>query len=244
MMAILAVISCMHGTFIQYKRTFVEAFESVKIDKQQMFENVSILRDAVITQKEELMRLMLELETLIQRTVVLETSGFLSADEQTKLAGDPDCDDVKQFDDFQLSNDQIENLYQNYVMHMQNIKQFKSSMFMTMAAIRAKINILEPDLSYEALGLDSEDLEEGETERPPLTVTDASMEKHDQRMTMMTEIEKMMEELRESLEAFYEDFRKMSQIARQMRCVNGHMLELVHGKEKKENFVLYQLAKT
>tara|TARA_B110000483_G_scaffold233192_1_gene301666 strand:+ start:1169 stop:1903 length:735 start_codon:yes stop_codon:yes gene_type:complete len=243
MFAILVVISFMHGTFLQYKHTFIEAFESVNIDKNQIFENVSILRDAVINQKEELMRLMLELETLIQRTVVLETSGFLSADEQTKLAGEPECGDVKQFQDFELSNDQIENLYQNYMMHMQNIKQFKSSMFMTMAAIRSKINMLEPDLSYESLGLDSEDVEEGETENSPLTVTDASMEKHDQRISMMKEIENMMEELRNSLDAFYDDFRKMSQIARQMRCVNGHMLELVHGKEKKENFVLYQLAK-
>ena len=243
MLAILAVISCMHGSFVQYKRTFIETFQEATMDKEQMFQNVSILRDAVITQKEELMQLIMDLDVLVQRTVVLETSGFLSAEEQTKLAGDPECADVRKFNDFELSNDQMDNMYQNYTMHMRNIKQFKSSMFMTMAAIRAKINLLEPDLSYEPLGLDPEDLDEGQTTRPPLTVTDASMEKHDQRISMMTEIEKMVDELRMSLEAFYEDFRKMSQIARQLRCVNNHMLEILHGKEKKENFVLYQLAK-
>ena len=128
-------------------------------------------------------------------------------------------------------------MYHKYMMHIRNIKQFKSGMFMTMAAIRAKINLLEPDLSYEETGLDQA---EGSA---PATPNEVSLQKHEQRFGMMKEIEGMFEDVRATLDAFYEDFRHMSKLARQLKCVNAHMLELIDGKEK-ENFVLYQLTKT
>lgn len=235
MLAILFSVSYMHTLYSSYKQQVLEEFEAEKahIDKQKILENVRILRDSVIKSKGELMMMLMELETLIQRTVVLETSGFLSAKES--VGNEPKCEDVKQFDDFELSNDQIDILYKNYVMYVRNIKQFKSNMFITLAGIRAKVNMLEPDLSYEDIGVEDEDM-------APVSTNEASMEKHDQRLNTMLEIDKMLEDLRGSLASFYTDFRNMSKVARQMRCVNNHMLELTHGKEKKEDFVLYKLA--
>lgn len=242
MLATLVAVSCMHSVYSNYQRTYLEAFRAeesvVTIDREQMMENVRLLRDAVISEKSGLMMLVTELDTLIQRTVVLESSGFLSLSDQTrKTGGEPDCEDVEYINDFELSNEQIETMYQKYMMHMRNIKQFKSGMFMTMAAIRAKINLLEPDLSYE-----EPDLERPEGSAPP-TANEISVHKHEQRFGMMKEIEAMLEDVRASLDAFYEDFRNMSKLARQLKCVNAHMLELIHRKHN-ENFVLYQLTKT
>lgn len=235
MLAILFSVSYMHTVYSSYKQQVLEEFEAQKdyIDKEKILNNVRILRDSVIKSKGELMMLLMELETLIQRTVVLETSGFLAAKE--RAGSEPNCADVKQFDDFELSNDQIDIMYKNYVMYVRNIKQFKSNMFITLAGIRAKVNMLEPDLSYEDIGVEDDNL-------TPVSTNEASMEKHDQRLNTMIEIEQMLDELRVSLASFYTDFRNMAKVARQMRCVNHHMLELVHGKEKKEDFVLYKLA--
>lgn len=235
MLAILFSVSYMHTLYSSYSQKVLEEFEAENayIDKEKLLNNVRILRDSVIKSKGELMMLLMELETLIQRTVVLETSGFLAAKDS--VGTEPNCEDVKQFDDFELSNDQIDIMYKNYVMYVRNIKQFKSNMFITLAGIRAKVNILEPDLSYEDIGVEDESM-------APVSVNEASMEKHDQRLNTMLEIDQMLEELRDSLASFYTDFRNMSKVARQMRCVNNHMLELVHGKDKKEDFVLYKLA--
>lgn len=241
MVLILVALAFLHQAHTDYSRAFVETFtqaESV-LDKAELVQNVNTLRNAVLNNKLELMSFMTDLETLLQRTVVLESADFMVPEtsvSQNSAQQDEhaiDCNDVRKLD-VPMSNEQMADLYGEYVMHMTNIKTFKSNIFLLIAQIRAKVNMLEPDLSSGQ----AEQEEGGEKATP----SDASLERKENSLKEIEGVDEKLRELRKSLDEFYDDYRQMVRVSRQMRCVNNRILDLIHGDAKKENLVLYKIA--
>lgn len=242
MLAVLFMFAVTKSAFADYTRQYVEAFtESTDVDRQQLLRNVNVLRNVVVKDKMTLMQELSALETLLTRTVVIETSDFLvpedsvAATSSTAVTTDAalQCDDVRKHD-VAMSNEQMTMLYEAYLLHMNNIKQFKSNIFLAIAAVRAKVNMLEPDMSVGQL--DPESVEDGVTE------TDASLSKSASRFAQVRDLEASLENIRAMLNAFYDDFRKLTKMARHMRCVNKRVLSLVHGDAKTENLVMYKVV--
>jgi len=243
MFVVLIMFAVTKSAFVDYTRQYVEVFteESTDVDRQQLLRNVNVLRNVVVNDKLELMQELAALETLLTRTVVIETSDFLlpedsvAATSPTAVSTDPavDCQDVRK-QDVPMSNEQMTMLYEAYLLHMSNIKQFKSNIFLAIAAVRAKVNMLEPDLSVGQL--DPETVADG------ITATDASLAKSASRFEQVRDLEASLENIRSMLDSFYDDFRKLTKVARHMRCVNRRVLSLVHGDAKTENLVMYKVV--
>jgi hypothetical protein len=213
-----------------YPSAAEEGYTSAE-DKQKMVENVAILRNSVIAEKLRLMQMVSKLETLVQDTIVIETSDFVVPEKSSQQIEDThalDCSEVQKMD-VPASNEQMSELYSEFVIYMTNIKTFKSNMFLMIAQLRAKINLLQPDLST--------DIVEDST-----TPTNDSLDRAESRSQNLEEIVKMVASIKEMLDSMFDNFRQLTRTARHMRCVNARIDDLIRGSEKKEDVILYKLV--